>query len=163
MWPADGWTCALRTHTGTYLDWFCQPIFIKRCRGIFSCYASLLWNGGALKCLTALSSLLRPPHLLPPTSPSLTPLSSSRHPTHLAGLSCSAVFPLLPSAEGTQPRLGGVGGAAPHRLAFCCVGPRDANKSPSRQSAVPRRHWPELSGASANQKRSRRRPLGVWA
>lgn len=69
MWAADGWTCARRTHTGTYLDWFCQPIFIKRCRGIFSCYASLLWNGGALKCLTALSSLLRPPHLLPPISP----------------------------------------------------------------------------------------------
>lgn len=92
MWAADGWTCARRTHTGTYLDWFCQPIFIKRCRGIFSCYASLLWNGGALKCLTALSSLLRsPPH--PSTSTSILP--SSRPPTHLAALSGSAVSPSL--------------------------------------------------------------------
>jgi len=39
----DGWTCA-----GVQRNLFglpCQPIFIKCCGGIFSCYASLLWNG----------------------------------------------------------------------------------------------------------------------
>lgn len=105
MWAADGWTCARRTHTGTYLDWFCQPIFIKRCRGIFSCYASLLWNGGALKCLTALSSLLRPPpHSHLHLHPHLLPPSHS-----FSGSELQRCLPLSPSplAEGTQPRLRG--------------------------------------------------------
>lgn len=40
MWKGDGWTCggAERNLFGLV----CQPIFIKRRRGIFSCYASLL-------------------------------------------------------------------------------------------------------------------------
>lgn len=100
MWAADGWTCARHTHTGTYLDWFCQPIFIKRCRGIFSCYASLLWNGEALKCLTALSSLLRPPHPPPRISPhpSTSPLLPPSH--SFSGSELQRCLPLAPLAKG---------------------------------------------------------------